>query len=86
MKILDMMYRAVMFWINMAIRLVLWGSIILLGLWVWNRGVDGFVDDVSGLVQHWTGEYEKYTGEVKKYREQNDNQIRMKANQRQGWR
>jgi hypothetical protein len=35
LKILDMMYRAVMFWINMAIRLVFWGSIVVLGSEAW---------------------------------------------------
>jgi hypothetical protein len=82
-----MMYRAVMFWVNMVLRLVFWGSILLLGFWVWNRGVDGFVDDISGLMQHWTGEYEKYSGEIKKFQEQKEGQIRNKAAQRQrGWR
>jgi hypothetical protein len=87
LKVLDMMYRAVMFWVNMVLRLVFWGSILLLGFWVWNRGVDGFVDDISGLLQHWTGEYEKYSGEIKKFQEQKEGQIRNKAAQRQrGWR
>lgn len=87
LKILDMMYRAVMFWVNMVLRLVLWGSVVVLGLWVWNRGLDGFVDDVSGLMEYWGGEYEKYSGEVKKFQEQKEGQIRMKAEQRKrGWR
>ncbi|KAF2833231.1 hypothetical protein CC86DRAFT_365182 [Ophiobolus disseminans] len=87
LKILDMMYRAVIFWVNMVIRLVFWGSIVVLGLWVWNRGVDGFVDDISGLFEYWTGEYEKYSGEVKKFQQQEKGQIRMKTEQkRRGWR
>jgi hypothetical protein len=86
LKILDMMYRAVMFWINMAIRLVFWGSLVVLGMWVWQRGVEGFVEDISGLVEHWSGEYEKFSGEVKSYREQEKGQINMKARQgRKGW-
>jgi hypothetical protein len=91
LKVLDMMYRAVMFWVRMAFRLVFWGAIVVLGLWVWNRGADGFVEDVAGLVEYWTGEYEKYSGEVKKFQVQNEDRIRMKAGQRQrgggrGWR
>jgi hypothetical protein len=82
-----MMYRAVMFWVNMVIRLVFWGSILVLGMWVYNRGVDGFVEDVSGLMEYWGGEYEKYSGEVKRYQEVEKGQIKMKAEQRKrGWR
>lgn len=82
-----MMYRAVMFWINMALRLVFWGAIAVLGLWIWNRGVDGFVEDVSGLGEYWVGEYEKYSGEVKKFQGQKEEQIRVQAHKRgRGWR
>jgi hypothetical protein len=81
-----MMYRAVMFWVNMALRLVFWGAIVMLGMWLWNRGVDGFVDDVGGLVEYWTGQYEKYSGEVKMAKEQKEGQIRMKAEQQRRWR
>jgi len=82
-----MMYRMVMFWVNMVVRLVFWGSFVILGLWVWNRGVDGFLDDLSGLFEYWTGEYEKYSGEVKHFQQQQKGQIKMKADQkRRGWR
>jgi hypothetical protein len=88
LKILDMMYRAVMFWVNMAIRLVFWGALIVLGFWVWNRGIDGFVDDVSGLGEHWMGQYQKYSDEVKMFKGEKEEQIRVKAvqNKRGGWR
>ncbi|KAF1915188.1 nuclear pore assembly and biogenesis-domain-containing protein [Ampelomyces quisqualis] len=86
LKILDMAYRAVMFWVNMALRLVFWGVVVVLGMWMWNRGVDGFVEDVGGLVDYWTGKYEKYSGEVKGFRERERGQIRVKAEQRRrGW-
>lgn len=82
-----MMYRAVLFWVNMVIRLVLWGGLLILGFWIWSRGVDGFMDDVGGLFEHWTGEYEKYGGEIKKFQQQQEGQIRMKTEQkRRGWR
>jgi hypothetical protein len=87
LKILDMMYRAVMFWVNMVIRLAFWGSILVLGLWVWNRGPEGFIEDITGLAEHWMGEYEKYSSEVKGFREAEKGQIKMKAEQRRkGWR
>jgi hypothetical protein len=81
-----MAYRAVMFWVNMVLRLVFWGAIVVLGMWVYNRGVDGFVEDIGGLVEYWMGEYEKYSGEVKGYRERERGQINVKAEQRRrGW-
>lgn len=86
LKILDMAYRAVMFWVNMVIRLVIWGSIVVLGMWIWNRGPEGFYEDICGLGEFWMGEYEKYSGEVKSFREQEQGQINMKAEQRRrGW-
>ncbi|KAH7385593.1 nuclear pore assembly and biogenesis-domain-containing protein [Pyrenochaeta sp. MPI-SDFR-AT-0127] len=89
LKILDMMYRAVIFWVNMVLRLVFWGSILLVGLWVWNRGVEGFVEDLQGLGEYWVGEYERYSGEVKSFQRQKEDQIRFQAQQKQkgrGWR
>ena len=84
-----MMYRAVMFWVNMVFRLVFWGAIVMLGLWMWNRGVEGFVEDVQGLGEYWVGEYEKYSGEVKAFQKQKEDQVRIKAGQKnrgRGWR
>ncbi|EOA81888.1 hypothetical protein ACJQWK_05364 [Exserohilum turcicum] len=94
LKILDMMYRAVLFWINLAIRLVFWGGILVVGLWIWNRGPDGFVDDISGLIEYWMHEYERYSGEIREFQMQKESQIRFKAGQQQqqqqqqkrGWR
>lgn len=88
-KILDMMYRAVLFWVSLVFRLVLWGGLGLIGLWVYNRGVDGFVQDVQDLAQRWAGEYEKYSGEVRRYQQDQEAQIRLQAKQQgggRGWR
>lgn len=84
LKILDMAYRAVIFWVNLVIRLVLWGGVLILGFWVWNRGVDGFVEDVQGLAQHWTGQYEKFAGEAKAWKKAEEAQIKFNARQQQG--
>ncbi|KAF2869885.1 nuclear pore assembly and biogenesis-domain-containing protein [Massariosphaeria phaeospora] len=78
-KILGMAYRAVMFWVKLAVRLALWGGIALVGLWVWSRGVEGFVDDVQGLAAFWMGEYERFGGEVKAWQREKEGQIRMET-------
>ncbi len=88
LKVLDMMYRAVIFWVNLALRLVFWGTILVMGLWMWNRGVDGFVDDVQGLGEYWLGEYERYSHEVKTFQKQKEDQIRVQAGTKKakrGW-
>ena len=86
-----MMYRAVIFWVNLALRLVFWGGILVVGFWVYNRGPEGFVEDVQGLVEYWLGQYEMYSREVKGFQQQKEDQIRMKASaqqqqKRRGWR
>jgi hypothetical protein len=89
LKILDMMYRAVVFWVNLAIRLVFWGGILVVGLWIWNRGPEGFVEDLQGLAEYWVHEYDRYSSEVKSFQQQKEDQIRIKAGQQQrkrGWR
>lgn len=88
-KILDMMYRAVLFWVNLVFRLILWGGIAVIGLWIYNRGPDGFVNDVQDLVHTWAGEYEKYSSEVKRFQQDQEAQIRLQAKKqggRKGWR
>jgi hypothetical protein len=65
----------------MVIRLALWGSMAVLGLWVYNRGIDGFVRDVQDIAQTWMGSYEKYSNEVKRYQAEKEGQIRMQAGQ-----
>lgn len=73
LKILGMAYRAVMFWVTLAIRFVFWASLIFVGVWVWNRGPDGVIEDVS----HWWG---VYMGEVKYWEEQQE--LRQQMGQR----
>lgn len=89
MKILDMMYRAVLFWINLVFQLILYGGMAVLGVWIYTRGVEGFVEDVQDLGSRWLGEYERYSEEVKAFQQQQEQQVRMKAEQkpsRRGWR
>jgi hypothetical protein len=90
LKILGMMYRAVIFWVKLALQMVLWGGILVVGLWVYNRGLEGFVEDAQGLIEYWLGQYEMYSQEVKGFQQQKESQIRMKASAQQqngkGWR
>jgi hypothetical protein len=57
LKLLDMAWRAMVFWLNLAAKIVFWASMVLLVTWIWTRGPDGFMDDVQDLVTFWLKEY-----------------------------
>ncbi|KAF2401067.1 hypothetical protein EJ06DRAFT_555699 [Trichodelitschia bisporula] len=59
LKLLDMLYRAVMFWVRLALRVLFWGTIIGVGLWLWTRGADGVGDDLSEVQRVWGVEYDR---------------------------
>ncbi|KAK7721505.1 hypothetical protein SLS57_005185 [Botryosphaeria dothidea] len=73
LKILNILYRAVMFWITLALRLVFWGTVVVLGLFVWSRGVDGAAQDLSTWARYWVGvwtsEYERFQDQLERARE-----------------
>jgi hypothetical protein len=88
-KVVDMAYRAVMFWVNLVLRLMFWGAIFSIGVWVYSRGLEGFTEDVQDLAEYWSGEYQRYSGEVKRFQTMKENQIRMQQGGRgggRGWR
>ncbi|CAI6247749.1 unnamed protein product [Periconia digitata] len=84
LKILDMAYRAVMFWVRLVFRLVLWGTLAAMALWIWNRGADGFVQDVQNLGSHWWGEYERFKDEAKDWQSFQEQEVRKQAGRKQG--
>ncbi|PNS19780.1 Sexual differentiation process protein isp4 [Sphaceloma murrayae] len=57
LKVLNLLYQAVMWWVRLFFRLVFWGAIIAVVTWVVARGPDGVVDDIGGLVDTFKGEY-----------------------------
>ncbi|KAF2638088.1 hypothetical protein P280DRAFT_90781 [Massarina eburnea CBS 473.64] len=70
LKILNMAYRAVMFWLWLAVQLTLLGGILLIGTWAWKKGAEGVVSDVQELVRFWWGQYEMFSGEVEGWKGQ----------------
>ncbi|GAB7338550.1 hypothetical protein MBLNU457_5298t1 [Dothideomycetes sp. NU457] len=57
LKILNILFNTVMFWVRLAIKMVFYGSILGLGTWVYARGPEGVVEDCQSLAQTWRGEY-----------------------------
>ncbi|QIX01935.1 hypothetical protein AMS68_007452 [Peltaster fructicola] len=55
LKILDLLWQSVKFWIKMVWRVVFYGGMAAVGLWFWTRGPEGVVEDV----QHWTRTFDK---------------------------
>jgi hypothetical protein len=60
MKILDMLYRSVMFWVKWFFRVAILVSVVFVGAWINLRGWDGVQDDVMGLKRYWLDEYHRY--------------------------
>ena len=58
MKILDMLYQTVMFWLRLVRRIIFWGSLAVVAVWVYNRGPDGMADDVAYWWQTWNKEHQ----------------------------
>jgi len=56
LKLLDMLWRAVVFWIQLATRIIFWGFIVAFGCWVWIRGPEGVIEDASVFIGTWKGE------------------------------
>lgn len=61
LKILNMLVNTVMFWFRLAARLMFWGSLTAVGLWMWTRGPAGVIEDMSFWGQAWTEEYKYFT-------------------------
>ncbi|KAL1305653.1 hypothetical protein AAFC00_007247 [Neodothiora populina] len=57
LKVLNMLWQAVVFWMRLATRIAFWGGAIVLVLWLANRGFDGAVEDVNYWSRVWSGEY-----------------------------
>jgi hypothetical protein len=60
LKILGMLYRAVMFWVFLAARVLFVGTGVFLAVWMWNRGPEGAWTDVHYWSGYWTGEYQRW--------------------------
>ena len=54
MKALDYMRRSIIYWISLAIRLGMYATILGVGVYVWNRGLEQSIEDfgwVYGLLE-----------------------------------
>lgn len=45
-----MLRRTVIYWIGMAIRLAMYGSVVILGMWIYQRGLEQSLEDLGWIV------------------------------------
>ena len=65
LKILGILYRAVMWWLTMAVRVAFIVGVAVLAGWVYTRGPDGAWDDLQYWAAYWMREYRKYERQAK---------------------
>lgn len=80
-----MAYRAVLFWISLAYKLAMFILVVSVATWIYNRGPEGFMDDVGHLGNYWMAQFEKFSDEVNYYQSQKEGQIRREQQQRGWW-
>jgi hypothetical protein len=61
LKILNMLLSTVMFWLRLATKILFWGSLAIVGLWMWTRGPEGILQDLAYWGRAWTEEYRYFT-------------------------
>jgi hypothetical protein len=58
---LNMLLSTVMFWLRLATKILFWGSLAIVGLWMWTRGPEGILQDLAYWGRAWTEEYRYFT-------------------------
>lgn len=62
LRILGMLWRAFIFWVNLAIKTVFGLGLAFIAVWIFTRGPDGFAEDVQDVASYWLKEYKRYSG------------------------
>jgi hypothetical protein len=55
LKILDMLWQTVKFWLRLLSKVLFWGGLVALSVWMYARGPEGIMDDV----EYWWGDWSK---------------------------
>lgn len=58
LKLLDMLWQTMLFWLRLLKTVLFWGGLVALALWMWSRGPDGMMVDM----EHWWGVWNQEYG------------------------
>ena len=53
-----MLAQTVLFWFRLARKVIWWGGLLALGLWMYTRGPEGAMEDVGYWWNVWNKDYE----------------------------
>ncbi|KAH9827109.1 Nuclear pore assembly and biogenesis [Teratosphaeria destructans] len=85
LKILDMLWQTLTFWLRLVRRTLFWGMLVSLGFWVYARGVEGVVEDVGLWKERWWEEYEIWQERERIARMMGQGQRGFGGRHRGGW-
>ena len=54
LKVFNMLWQMVISWVKLVLKIVLWGGMALLAVWMYTRGPEGFMEDVEYWWQTWS--------------------------------
>jgi hypothetical protein len=65
LKVLGMLYRAIMFWVKLIFRVAVFFSLGMIGVWMYTRGPEGALEDATHWKTHWETEYQRWSRQQK---------------------
>ena len=80
-----MLWRAFIFWVRLAVRVIFWSSLMMMAAWLYSRGPDGVVEDLQNAATHWQSQYDFYQGQVDAQRKLVSREGMRGHNKRGGW-
>ncbi|KAL8914666.1 MAG: hypothetical protein Q9172_007038 [Xanthocarpia lactea] len=55
LKLMDMLRRTIIAWIAFAVRMIMYASVALMGVWVYQRGVEQSLEDLGWIIGLFAG-------------------------------
>jgi hypothetical protein len=83
LQILNMLWKWITWWVNLALRIAFWGGLATLAVWMWTRGPEGFFEDVQDLVEYWSAEYDRFREQAHMARI--ERRMKNRGRRREGW-
>ena len=85
LKILNMLWQTVVFWVRLAARIVFWGGLVALAVWMYSRGPEGVMEDVGYWYSVWNDEHAYWREREKAARMARQDGIPLRGMPPRGW-